>query len=268
MPTSQTPSRSGSSADRRPLSQPSEGSDARRAANRSGKPKKTRRHGEETSATLLDRIRSSERDELAWARVWKLYSGVVYDWSRGRGLQDADAANIVQDVMRNVARSVHKFEPQGQSGAFRAWLWTITVNEINRQHGKNKKLPRGMGGTDANAIIHTVADPHAVDPLSDSLVMEGLDSRCEIPPEPDPGSTNVKLMRQALKMIRPDFGDKVWQAFERSAIGGEAAADIGRDLGMKDGAVRQAKYRVIAKLKKFFDGIEDFDLGEDPKPCD
>ena len=55
-----------------------------------------------TSASLLIRLRDG-RDHEAWQQFVELYSAVVYGFARKRGLQDADAADVMQDVLRSVA---------------------------------------------------------------------------------------------------------------------------------------------------------------------
>jgi hypothetical protein len=52
-----------------------------------------------TRASLLERLRDLE-DEDAWAQFVHLYAPLVYGYFRKRGLQDADAADLTQDVLR------------------------------------------------------------------------------------------------------------------------------------------------------------------------
>ena len=59
-----------------------------------------------TRATLLVRLRDAG-DEDAWQQFLELYAPVVFRLYRRRGLQDADAADLTQDVLaksRVVAR--------------------------------------------------------------------------------------------------------------------------------------------------------------------
>ena len=58
-----------------------------------------------TRPSLLVRIRDA-RDGEAWRQFVELYAPLVYGFARKRGLQDADAADLTQDVLRAVARGV------------------------------------------------------------------------------------------------------------------------------------------------------------------
>ena len=62
-----------------------------------------------TRVTLLARLKDG-RDADAWREFVQLYGPVVYRFARNRGLQDADAADLMQDVMRSVARNAHRME--------------------------------------------------------------------------------------------------------------------------------------------------------------
>ncbi len=59
-----------------------------------------------------------------------------------------------------------------------------------------------------------------------------------------------------MEQIRSQFGEAAWQSFYRMVFLGDTAAEIGRDLGMAEKAVRQAKYRVAKKLQQTLGGIK------------
>ena len=55
-----------------------------------------------TAPSLLVRLRDAD-DGAAWNQFIEIYSPVVYRYARRRGLQDADAADLMQDVLGSVA---------------------------------------------------------------------------------------------------------------------------------------------------------------------
>ncbi len=112
-----------------------------------------------TRVTLLARIKDG-RDTDAWREFVQLYGPVVYRFARNRGLQDADAADLMQDVLRSVARNANRMEYDPKRGTFRGWLYTVTRNKIynflsaqeesstrHRRHGRltNDSTPRPPG---------------------------------------------------------------------------------------------------------------------------
>src|SRR5262245_60577896 len=87
------------------------------------------RGGPATRPSLLVRIRD-HADRTAWAEFVGLYVPLVYGYARARGLQEADAADLVQEVFRSVAAAVRRFDYDPQRGGFRAWLLQATRNHL------------------------------------------------------------------------------------------------------------------------------------------
>lgn len=214
----------------------------------------------EMPLSLLKRLQCPIRDEAAWTMLFGLYESVVRGWVRVRGVQAADAPDVVQDVFRNVTRSIESFTPNPGQNSFRGWLYRISQNEANRYFRRRTVRPRGIGGTDACDLFQAVADPAAPDHVGDSLFIEG--PQPSEPFEPDLDNMDVRVVRNALKMIRDEFTAETWKAFWLSTIDERPAAEIGALLKMSDGAVRQAKYRVLKRLRLLFDGLEKFDLDD------
>src|SRR5262245_45750855 len=106
-----------------------------------------------TSPSLLDRARGNDAD--AWRRLVELYSPLVYHWCRRSGFTSHDAADVLQDVFQSVFRALPNFQ-RGKSGAFRAWLWTITRNKI--RNAVRKKVPDAAGGSTAQVLWGNIPD--------------------------------------------------------------------------------------------------------------
>jgi RNA polymerase sigma-70 factor (ECF subfamily) len=80
--------------------------------------------GNRTSTTLLRRLAESPRDESAWGAFVKKYGEQIRRWCRRWGLQDADAQEVTQRVMAELARQMPDFK-YDRSKRFSAWLKTI-----------------------------------------------------------------------------------------------------------------------------------------------
>ena len=102
-----------------------------------------------TRPTLLIRLRESD-DEHSWAEFVDIYTPMLYRFFVGRGLQDADAADLGQEVMRSVARAIGRFEYDPDKGTFRSWLYQIARNKLNDFFNKRARQPQGSGRTDGN----------------------------------------------------------------------------------------------------------------------
>jgi len=82
-----------------------------------------------TRPSLLARIKDA-RDRQAWAEFVEIYAPMVYGFARNQGLQDADAADLTQEVLSAVARSAPRLEYDPARGTFRGWLFTVVRNEL------------------------------------------------------------------------------------------------------------------------------------------
>src|SRR3954452_3122511 len=101
----------------------------------------------DTRASLLVRIRDS-RDERAWQEFVRLYAPLVYGFARRRGLQDADAADLMQDVFRAVSGAAGRLNYDPQKGTFRSWLFTVTRNKLYNFLERHKRQAHATGDSD------------------------------------------------------------------------------------------------------------------------
>jgi len=149
-----------------------------------------------TRASLLVRIQNDD-DPQAWDEFVELYAPVIYRYGRRRGLQDADAEDVVQEVMANVRKYGTSY--RAARGRFRSWLGTVSSNLVRRQQAV---LAR-QGETQS-------ADAELPAPW-DYLESEGEDPEwMEV--------FNTRILETALKKIRAEFDEQQWIAFEAVAL--------------------------------------------------
>src|SRR5207344_856913 len=110
-----------------------------------------------TRASLLVQIRDGSNHD-AWQEFIKLYGPVVYGFARKRGLQDADAADLMQDVMRSVSAAIGRLDYDRNQGTFRGWLFTITRNKVFNFLSARRIRPQASGGTTTNRLLDSHPD--------------------------------------------------------------------------------------------------------------
>lgn len=185
-----------------------------------------------TSVSLIQRARRFDAE--AWERLCDIYGPLVYRWARQAGLHDEDAADIGQEVFRTVAVRIHSFRKERPGDTFRGWLRTITRNKLGDFMRAAGNQPRAEGGTDAYQRMQQQPD----------RLLEA-DSDCEA--GFDEEST---ILGAALAVLRNDFEDTTWQAFWRATVEDQPHDVIAEALGISRQAVRQAKYRVLSRLRQ------------------
>jgi RNA polymerase sigma-70 factor (ECF subfamily) len=73
-------------------------------------------------------------------------------------------------------------------------------------------------------------------------------------PLPGPGEEESVEIEQvylrALELVRSEFEERTWQAFWRTVIEGREPATLTEELHMTANTIRQAKSRVLHRLRK------------------
>src|SRR6476620_9269186 len=111
-----------------------------------------------TRASLLVRLRD-RHDQAAWTEFVELYAPVVYGYARKQGLQDADAADLCQEVLRAVAGAVGRLEYDPQRGSFRNWLFTIVRNKLSNWRRARRNRPLDCDETAAEVLLEPCPAP-------------------------------------------------------------------------------------------------------------
>src|SRR4051812_17760194 len=99
-----------------------------------------------TRASLLLRLRD-RGDDTAWREFIALYGPLVYGYVRKQGLQDADAADLGQEVLGTVATAVGRLEYDPRRGSFRNWLFTLVRRKLINWRAARRNGLRGSGDT-------------------------------------------------------------------------------------------------------------------------
>lgn len=176
-----------------------------------------------THASLLVRLGSPNATD-AWDRFVELYSPLLFHWAKQLGLQDSDAADLVQDVFLRLVRKLPDFQYDPQR-SFHCWLKTLFLNQHHERQRSRKAMPVGD---------HTeLPSPVAVDEFEDRRF----------------------LAQQALRLIEGDFSPVLWRAFQQYALAGRPADEVARELGISRGTVYSIKSKVVYRLRQEFERL-------------
>jgi RNA polymerase sigma-70 factor (ECF subfamily) len=184
-----------------------------------------------TRLSLLVRL-CDARDDGAWSQFVELYAPLVYGFARKHGLQDADAADLTQDVLQAVSAGIRRLDYDPRRGTFRGWLFTVVRNKLRNFLAAQKRPGRGTGDTDAQ---HRLQDL----PAREEDRTDWWDQEYE-----------RQVFSWAAQQVRGAFQDSTWQAFWQTAVEGKTGPEVARGLGLSVAAVYLAKGRVMTRLKE------------------
>ena len=183
-----------------------------------------------TRASLLFRL-SDPEDQNAWVEFVALYEPVIYRSLRRHGLQDADARDVMQELLLTVSRSIGRWEPRNQRGPFRGWLRRVTRNLVI--HWVKQRGRRVMSAGDDDL-------PSLLDALPAANDSESIEFDREL---------HRGLFQRASRQVQGEVHPLTWEAFWETAVLGRSTADTAAKLGMTIAAVRVAKCRVLARVR-------------------
>lgn len=184
-----------------------------------------------TPPSLLEKLRHPS-DQQAWQEFVDLYTPLLYEWARRAGLQDPDAADLLQDVFTTLFRKLPEFEYDA-ARSFRKWLRSVLLNlwRDNLRRRSRRPLP---GQPDALEAV----------PAFDEL---GAAAEREY---------RHYLVGQALRLMQAHFQPATWKACWE-LVHGRPAVAVARELGISENAVYVAKCRVLSRLRQELAGLLD-----------
>ena len=184
-----------------------------------------------TSTSWLLRVKA--RDPQAWQRLTDLYGPLVFHWGRRHGLSPEDAGDLMQEVFSAVATAIDRFLHRPEPGTFRGWLWTIARNKLRDHFRRAANREEAAGGTEAGLRLSSIPEIWSDDSVE-------VTDRVEL----------QKLFRRALDQVRCEFEERTWQAFWLTTIDLRDTSDVATELSLSTNSVRQAKSRVLRRLRR------------------
>lgn len=165
-------------------------------------------------------------DERAWESVYIRAYPRLFAYSRRRVANDHEADDVVAEVMARAIAGGHRYEP-GESGVD-GWLFGICHNVLRERWRRQKRDDRWE---DVGAALVPVADDG---PLDQVLHHEERRRLVEAFARLDPEERDLLELRVTFSLD---------------------AAQVGKLLGKRPGAVRMAQGRALARLRTFLEEV-------------
>jgi RNA polymerase sigma-70 factor (ECF subfamily) len=168
-----------------------------------------------------------------------LYSPLLRSWLQRHPLQGADVDDLLQDILAVLVRKLPQFNHPGTSGAFRGWLRTILTYRLRWCWRERLRKPAVIGQADAEEFLNSLEQ-------SDSDPARRWDLEHD-----------RHVVRGLLQLIRPEFTDSTWQAFQHFGLDARPLAEVAAELGLSPNAVCIARSRVLRRLREEAAGLID-----------
>ena len=180
----------------------------------------------QTPPSLLLRLRDVE-DAAAWQTFVDVYAPLIYRYCRRHRLQDADATDVTQEVLTQVARSIRTFEYQPEAaaafatGSARSHAIACAAS-CRKRDGRCGPGRRRCGRGPRRG--RRARGGHRLDgPIQRAPAAGG------------PGC------------IRPHFEETTWQTFQEVWLHDRPVAAVAEEVGIAVASVYVAKSRVLKR---------------------
>lgn len=176
-----------------------------------------------TRASLLIRIRNRQ-DAHAWGEFDALYRPLLQKYALARGLDQAEADDVVQVCMSAVSEHIADFNYDPKRGRFKGWLRTLVNNHVRNQIRRRMEYQPGSRQFDR---IPDQAEPP--EELFDRLWLR-------------------QHLRHCLELVRSEVSESTYAAFRAYVIDEQPVDQVCEDLKMTKNQVQLIKWRVTQKL--------------------
>jgi RNA polymerase sigma-70 factor (ECF subfamily) len=191
----------------------------------------------QTRQSLLVRLSSNSND--AWSEFLEIYEQTIYTFARRRGLQDADAWDVTQEVLGAVEKRIETWEADPSKGTFRGWLYRVARNIAVDKISAQAKRASASGDSQVASLLAEVPDER-----EEETTLFWMNYR-------------RRLLHWAAEQVKPDFKNTSWQSFWMTAVDGKKPEDVAESLGVSIGSVYAAKFRIVARIRKIVAGFDD-----------
>ena len=183
--------------------------------------------GGTTSTSFLRKLKADEPNNEAWEHFNSLCITLVKSMCYDLPLSDRD--DIAQQVSINVYKKIGDFQRQ-RKGSFRKWLRQITANARN-SHFRNQEPAKATEDEVLNRIVS--------------------------PTEEEQKEEERTILEYGLQLVERDFCPEWVRAFKGMVFERTTAAELAKELGISQESVRQAKFKVLKRLKEELEGLLD-----------
>lgn len=176
-----------------------------------------------TRTSLLFRLRDGA-DPTGWNEFVRLYEPMLRMFVRRASVPEQEVADVVQDILIRLIRTLPQFEYAPERGRFRSWLATVcrtTIVDWRRSHFRRRS-------------VRLCVEPAM--PTDDGEWSWEFEHRRQV-------------LQHALATVRRQVSPSAWTCFERYVLAGQPAEAVAAALQVTPAAVYVISSRIRARLR-------------------
>jgi RNA polymerase sigma factor (sigma-70 family) len=197
----------------------------------------------QTRQSLL--LELGKQSDHAWSEFLAIYEDALLRFCMAKGLQEADARDVIQDVFAAVLKRIPSWDADTSKGSFRGWLFRVAKNIVADAVARRAREATVGGDTRFANFLSQV--PNQSHPHETTIEAEYQRS----------------LVAWASAYVQTEVKEITWQSFILTAIEGQKPEQVATTLGISVGSVYTAKCRVVARIRA---KIAQMDDGQEQNP--
>ncbi len=194
----------------------------------------------DTRSSLLLRVKNKASDEQAWQEFAELYQPVIIRMAKSKGIQEADAQDLAQQVLVSVHTAIGRWEPRSAETRFRNWLSKITRNAILKALTRSPQ-DAAVGGSEVREQLAELASP---DPKLAQLLEEEMQR---------------EIYCRAAEIVQQEVNQRSWQAFQWTTLDEMPIEEAAERLKQTVGSVYAMRSRVMRRLRDVVQSLREIE---------
>ena len=190
----------------------------------------------ETRHSLIVRLKD-QRNDLAWTEFVRAYEPFLTRLVQKQGTPDRHVADVSQQLLIAIAKSVDGWKPDGKVASFRRWLGRVARNVVIKFMVRERKQVTGQGGSDFLTLTEEIPD---------SSIDAEQARRYE-----------QELIFWAAELVRGEFRETSWRAFWETQVEGRSIAEVSAELGVTKGSIHMSRSRIFARIRSHIEEVLD-----------
>lgn len=194
----------------------------------------------DTRSSLLLRVKNKASDEQAWQEFAELYQPVIIRMAKAKGMQEADAQDLAQQVLVSVHQAILRWEPRSTETRFRNWLSKITRNAILKALTRSPQ-DAAVGGSE---VREQLAELASADPKLAQLLEEEVQR---------------EIYHRAAEIVQQEVNQRSWQAFQWTTLDEMPIEEAAERLKQTVGSVYAMRSRVMRRLRDVVQSLREIE---------